>query len=169
VNVLKKIAHIYNKAEEYFVVYTILLAVILIFYQVVMRYVFNNSPTWTEEICRYLFVWQVWLGASLGQRENRHIRVDLLANALKNREKFKIEHILEIFILIVWLGFSVALTYGGATLVGELISRGAVSPGLRFPMWIAYSAVPLGCAALCFRLVYSIYIEVKETRQGGLA
>ena len=53
---MKRIIKIYNEIEEKFCTYTFLLVVVLIFVQVVGRYVFGNAPTWSEELSRYLYV-----------------------------------------------------------------------------------------------------------------
>lgn len=37
---------------------------VVIFVQVVMRYVFHNSLTWSEEFARYCFIWLIYLGIS---------------------------------------------------------------------------------------------------------
>ena len=54
---MKVIKWIYAHAEE--VILCILLTAIVLFSgaQVVSRYVFGNSLTWSEELCRYLYVW----------------------------------------------------------------------------------------------------------------
>ena len=63
----KVLVTIWNKIEEYFLVYSLILMVALVFIQVIMRYIFNNSLSWSEELVRYIFIWQIWLGASLNQ------------------------------------------------------------------------------------------------------
>ena len=40
----------------------ILAMTLLIFWQVVCRYVMNNSLTWSEELGRYFFVWITFIG-----------------------------------------------------------------------------------------------------------
>ncbi len=63
----KKVLHFLDEHFEEMML-VILLAVMTasIFYQVVMRYVFNSAPSWTEELCRYSFIWCAYFGVSLG-------------------------------------------------------------------------------------------------------
>ena len=54
----------FDNAEEYLLVGSLAFNVVLVFFQVVMRYVFQNSLSWSEELARYIFLWQTWVGAS---------------------------------------------------------------------------------------------------------
>ena len=51
---------------------------VLVSVQVFARYVLNNTPPWTEELCRYLFVWASFLGACVAMRRAAHLGVDSL-------------------------------------------------------------------------------------------
>ena len=46
---------------------------VLVSVQVFARYVLNDTPPWSEELCRYLFVWASFLGACVatGLRPSR--------------------------------------------------------------------------------------------------
>ena len=50
--------------EACFIVPLMFLMSIIIFVQVVMRYVFHSSLTWSEEMARYLFVWLVYFSVA---------------------------------------------------------------------------------------------------------
>jgi TRAP-type C4-dicarboxylate transport system permease small subunit len=46
--------------------------------QVVLRYGFNSSIDWSDEISRLLFVWCMFLAIPLGLREGAHVGIELL-------------------------------------------------------------------------------------------
>jgi TRAP-type C4-dicarboxylate transport system permease small subunit len=46
--------------------------------QVLLRYGFNASIDWSEEISRLLFVWCMFLAIPLGIREGAHVGIELL-------------------------------------------------------------------------------------------
>jgi len=50
---------------------------VLSFGQVIARYAFGHPITWTEEVCRYLFVWVVFVGAGVAERSRAHIHAGL--------------------------------------------------------------------------------------------
>ena len=46
--------------------------------QVLLRYGFNTSIDWSEEVSRLLFVWAMFLAIPLGIREGAHVGIGLL-------------------------------------------------------------------------------------------
>ena len=51
---------------------------IIIFAQVVTRYVLSLSLPWAEEIGRFLFLALSYLGITVGMKRHAHLRVDIL-------------------------------------------------------------------------------------------
>jgi TRAP-type C4-dicarboxylate transport system permease small subunit len=144
---------IWNHFEEYLLVGSLAFSVALVFLQVVMRYVFQQSLSWSEELARYLFLWQIWIGASFAVKERRHLRIEMLLNALRGRSRI----LGEMAVLLVWFGFSVFLAYKGTELTSILLLRGQVSPAMRIPMGYAYAAVPAGCILMAIRLLEELH------------
>jgi TRAP-type C4-dicarboxylate transport system permease small subunit len=50
--------------------------------QVVLRYAFNSSIDWSDELSRLLFVWCMFLAIPLGIREGAHVGIELLVTHL---------------------------------------------------------------------------------------
>ena len=61
--------------------------VVLVFGNVVLRYVFNSGIATSEELSRWLLVWLTFLGAIVALREHAHLGVDTLIRALPPRGK----------------------------------------------------------------------------------
>ena len=74
-----KIISFIDKLEEILLVSMFVLMVLIIFIQVIMRYVFNNSLSWSEELGKFLFVWLSWIGISIGERRNEHIKITMVS------------------------------------------------------------------------------------------
>lgn len=144
--------------EEYFVVWTLAIMTVLVFVQVVMRYVFSNSLSWSEELARYIFLWLSWIGASYAVRERSHFRVEMFANMIKgtSRKWF------ELFVLLVWFVFSLFMAVVGTQLVLFLVETGQTSAAMDVPMSWVYASVPVGCALMTIRLV----AEIKKILKG---
>ena len=56
--------------------------VVLVFTNVVMRYIFNSGIATSEELSRWLLVWLTFLGAIVALRQHAHLGVDTLVRAL---------------------------------------------------------------------------------------
>jgi TRAP-type C4-dicarboxylate transport system permease small subunit len=59
--------------------------VVLVFSNVVLRYVFNSGIATSEELSRWLLVWLTFIGAIVALREHAHLGVDSLVRALPPR------------------------------------------------------------------------------------
>ena len=65
-----------DNIELYICVFLMSFMTLLVFVQVVMRYVFNNSLSWSEELARYTFIWLIYIGISYGCKLRKHIKID---------------------------------------------------------------------------------------------
>ncbi|RNF38389.1 TRAP transporter small permease [Planococcus salinus] len=142
----------FAKAEEAFLVLTLVVMVALIFSQVVGRYVFSNAPSWTEEMARYIHIFQVWIGASYAVKLREHIRVEAFITRFKGVPR----QILETITLAIWFGIALFLAYFGTQLVLTSIQNGQVTPAMQMPMWIPFLAIPLGGFGMCIRLLQQL-------------
>lgn len=59
--------------------------VVSITVQVVTRYAFGQPLVWVEELAGYCFLWSIYVGAALGLKELRHIRIDTFVSRLSAR------------------------------------------------------------------------------------
>ncbi len=147
-----------EKFEESILVVSLIMTVSIVFAQVVMRYVFKSSLSWSEELARYIFLYQIWLGASYAVKRRNHLRIEIVKNNLSPRNKI----IFDTFALLIWLAFSIFLAYKSFILTLTISQRGQLSPSMRMPMGYAYASVPIGSGLMCIRLVQQIYLNIKS-------
>lgn len=76
---------------------------IVIMFQVVSRYVFNSSLSWTEELSKSLMVWSAFLVAPWALRTGANVGVDMFLEAMPARVRFAVE--LAVSALILWILF----------------------------------------------------------------
>src|SRR3954471_14403387 len=68
----------YAKLLEILLAACVGILVIPVTLQIISRYTpFIPSYIWTEEMARFLFVWTIMIGASVGIRESQHFEVDV--------------------------------------------------------------------------------------------
>lgn len=155
-----KLIYGYNRLEEYLLCGSLAFTTLVVFVQIIMRKVFNNSLTWSEELTRYVFIWQIWMGVSIAQRDKQHIKVELLKSLVKNK---KVTSIVNAFATLILIAFNVFLVINGSELVNQMIARGNVSGAMRLPMWIVYSVLPISAFILSLRLIGQTVEDVKKT------
>lgn len=158
-SIIKKLVKAYNNIEEIVMVYALMLMVAVIFLQVVMRYVFNNSLSWSEELVRYLFIWQVWISSSIGVKNNDQIRIDILPNKLKS---YKAKEVLELLcnFLIIFLYVMVLIYSYRHTM--NTFNKGMISTAMQIPMYLVYMSLPFSSAIILIRLVCRVIYDITH-------
>ncbi|MGJ9384380.1 TRAP transporter small permease [Salipaludibacillus sp. CF4.18] len=146
--------------EEFLLILTLIVMVILIFGQVVGRYVFQTSPSWTEELARYIHIWQVWIGASYAIKLRRHLRIEAFVNLLNSFQ----QKIIETVSVIVWFVLAVFLAVTGSQIVLGSINFGQVTPAMQVPMWIVFLAIPLGSIGMVLRLIEQLWLLWRPSK-----
>ncbi len=140
---------------------------VIIFAQVVTRYLFNYTPEWSEELARFLFVWVVFLGSALIMGESGHLAVQFLPDKFKGT----------VFGTIL----DVVINVCGYVFIGLLLTQGwkmtsimtfQRAPGLDIPMSWVYVIIPVSCVLMLlylFRETLRIFrnISGRGTGQEG--
>lgn len=164
---MKKILGFYNKFEEYLLVGSLVVTVFIIFIQIIARYVFNSSLSWSEELARYIFIWQIWLGASLGVRERKHIRIEIIFDIFKGKRKQYVDGLAT----LIWIALCIFLTVSGTQLTLNLFRLHSLSAALRIPIYFIYATLPVSCLAMSLRLIGQLAGMFKglSKEEGGKA
>ncbi|MGN8644919.1 TRAP transporter small permease [Gracilibacillus sp. HCP3S3_G5_1] len=148
-----------NHIEESFAVVSMIIASILIFVQVILRYLFNFSLIWSEEAARFLIIWLVLIGSSIAVREKGHATVDALVAFLPPAGK----KFFSIFANLAGIIFCLILIWAGSKMVSSVVELGNVTPALGIPMAIPYLSVPVGGGLMLFRFLQMLVIDVKRS------
>ena len=135
---------------------------VLVFVNVVCRYVFNFSLIWVEELTRYMMVWLGFLGSGLVLRFGAHVAVDVFQDLLPPQQAKALRAAIVVllgmtFIAMAWLGVRyVAFAWGQETAVLNW-STGAI-----------YLAVPIGAVLMLAHLLFVArrYIRAREFEKG---
>lgn len=151
--------------DEYFErcigVLLISIMIILLFIQVISRYVFNNALSFTEEISLMLFIIFVYLGSSLAIKKRKHLRITILVNKLTPRAQKIIE-------IISNVCFAVALAAAGKGMMlvtNTLKKSNMQTPVTKIPKYLVYGIILLLFYVMILRLVQEIVKLFKEYKE----
>lgn len=105
--------------------------------QVLMRYVFGQALSWSEELALLCFSWSALLAIALGVRDAVHVRLDLLVSALPAG----LAHVLDKASALGIAGVGGFITWAGQNYVVD--SLGATSAAIGYPTAWLYACAPV--------------------------
>ena len=159
---IRKLGKTFNTIENNVLIISLAVMVIVIFMQVIMRYIFNHSLSWSEEFARYLFVWFSWMGVSAGLKDGEHLRVELLSVKLVKLGFLKADELVTILVSLIWLATTAIVTYYGFYLVSQQMDMSVLTPAMKMPVWIAYLSVPACSLVIGIRLIVKIVESIMK-------
>lgn len=121
--------------------------VVLVFAQVIFRYVVVRPIFWGDELSRYLFVWISFVGAGVAMGGRLHYGFDYLVGKFPPGMRRAV-------------GISMTLLAGAFLVLCVILGIGVVqivaaqrSPSLQVSMAWVYAALPVGSALLILHLI----------------
>lgn len=142
-----RLEHGFVRLNQALIVLLMASMAVLVFANVVMRYVFNQSIFWVEEFTQIQMIWVAYLGAGLALREGRHVAVDMLQDLLPA----PLRHAIRWFIAIATALFLLALVVLGVQIAEFTWSQ--ETPAMGLPAGLPYLGIPLGAAAMLLHLL----------------
>jgi TRAP-type C4-dicarboxylate transport system permease small subunit len=144
--------------EGYCCVVFLMAMSIILFVQVVFRFVLHAALPWSEEASRYLLVWTAFIGGAYGVRRGAHIGIEAFALLLPK----KAQKVLNLFVLVVSTVVCCVILKYGIDIVSTQLSKGQLSPAMRIPMGYMYAAIPVGMVFFIIRHIEEIIVEIKN-------
>ena len=118
----------------------------VVFVQVVLRYVFNESFYGSEELSRFLFTWFIFMSATLGLERGIHFSVDVFVDLLPR----SLQRAIMVVVHLIVLAVLALLVVKGIEFT--IRNWGQLSSAMQIQMSYANAAVPAG-AFLMFLIV----------------
>jgi len=124
VNIIRRLLHFVDSVSEVTgkaFGYLILVLVVVVLYEVLMRYVFNISQMWSFETAQYLFGAFFVMGGAYLLFHEGHVKIDVLYSKLSPRGRAITDLVTSVFFfifigLLIWKGWELAWR---AFLLGE--------------------------------------------------
>ncbi len=146
-----------DKIVEWFCIAIMGIMTLLVTWQVITRYFFNNPSVVTEQLAQYLFVWLVMYGAAYVFGKRDHMAIVFLVDKMPPTLKKVASILQEIAIAAFAIG---VMVYGGyITTIRQMAQMDAA---LKLPMGVIYSAVALGGVFIIFYAICNIITLSKK-------
>ena len=150
-----RFAELLTTALEYLSMACVTIMAILVVAQVVLRYVFNDPLTWSEEMARILFIYLAFVGIGAAYGRRRHMFIDALILELPATLK----RIVEFSVVGIASAFLIAVIVITLRSIVELHRMDITTPALDYPMALVYLVIPLGMSALIAQMWLDLYKE----------
>ena len=156
---IRKIFAVIEKICELISMVMLAAMILIITYQIIMRFVFNNSPSWSEEIAILLIIWFGILSIPIGVKLHLHIGIEFLFNTFPKPMQNIVLRI--IFLLIA--------IFGGIMIVSgsELVQFMMMStlPATKLPTAVEYAVIPLAGLMLLYNALEILFTPFDPLMQ----
>ncbi len=141
----------------------LVLLLVLVFHEVVARYLFNSPTLYSVELSEYLLILLAFIAAGWVMQEDRHVRMQSFVHLLPE----KLQHFLACLTsFIVLLFCSVLIWYGFKAAYIAWHGEYHSSSLLNMPMWIPYLIIPLGSLLLALQVIVQFCTHVDKLLTG---
>ena len=134
-------------------------AVVIIFYDVVMRYVFNSPTAWVLEISEYMLVFLAIGGAADVQRKKMHIKMDFFYNKFALNVRRYLDLIF--YMVTACFVFLIFIVSSQMTLIAYHYGSRSNSL-LGTAMFIPYAIIPFGMVLFFIQSIVDVVESVKD-------
>lgn len=135
---------------------------LLVFLEVILRFVFNTGWLWMEEVTLYLGAWFVLFGVSYGLKVGAHIGVDALVRLFPSG----VRRWISVFAVLGCLFYCGVLLYGSWIYLGKLKLIGLTMEDVPLPKWQAMSILFGGFVLLALRLMSLLWMLFSRQVDG---
>jgi len=136
---------------------------LMVFYEVIMRGVFNAPTEWSMELSIYCVLIAGFLGMPVAYGAGKHIKVDIFTSKLSPKNSCFLEIVASVIGAMFCLVFFIEAV-DMTTLSYDLDRR---SPDtLRTPLWIPQMSMPIGIGLLFLHFLGTIFVDVQRLTSG---
>ena len=80
--ILQKASRFLFKALEWFAIICMVVLTVIVFTDVILRYIFKQGFPWTQEVATLMLVWFSLIGMAIGVLERIHISIEMFTSKL---------------------------------------------------------------------------------------
>ena len=145
--------------EEWTLFITVIVALISLFINVVLRYGFNYSLAWSEELVREVIIYTTFIGCSAAVKNRSMIKIDASVQLLP-KLKMPLSYFSNFAIMI----FAAMMIYYGWLMMAMQYRTHQKTIIMEIPLVILYAILPLMGVMMMIRAIQVVYKDISEQR-----
>ncbi|WP_419661550.1 DctQ4: C4-TRAP dicarboxylate transporter [Desulfosarcina variabilis str. Montpellier] len=146
-----------SQFEDWTLLVSVGIALIALFLNVVLRYGFNYTLAWSEELVREVIIYTTFIGCCVAVKNRSMIRIDATVQLIP-----KLKTALTYFSNGVVIIFSILMMYYGWLMAAMQARTFQKTLILKIPLVYLYSILPLTGALMLVRTLHVIYQDVAQ-------
>jgi len=131
--------------------------VLLISYDVTMRYFFNEPQVFVDEMASFLEVLVIFAGAAYTFRRGGHVRVDLVTTHLRPPVRAWLR-VVTLLLGVVFLSVVLWVTTQSAL---TAYRYGRVSAVMLYPLWLPMAVIPAGLTLMALAMLATLVRQIR--------
>ncbi len=153
---IHKIYNVFASGLEWFAKISLVVMTLIVFVDVVLRYIFKQGFSWTQEVATLLLVWFSLIGMAIGVVERIHISIEMFTSKLSKRAIAFLELLDHILISL----FGCAMIYYGIVVM-KLTSKSTL-PATKLPSAVLYIILPLSGVLI---ILNAVIVSIRSVRK----
>jgi C4-dicarboxylate transporter, DctQ subunit len=145
--------------EEWTLFITVMVAMVSLFFNVILRYGFSYSLAWSEELVREVILYTTFVGCSVAIKNRSTVRIDALVQLVP-----KLKYPLAIFSYLVNLVFALVMLYFGIQLAAMQVESDQSTLILQIPTVYLYAILPLMGFLMVVRVLIMMQTDIRARR-----
>jgi TRAP-type C4-dicarboxylate transport system permease small subunit len=142
--------------EDWTLFITVVVAMIALFFNVVLRYGLSYSLAWSEELVREVILYTTFVGCSAAIKRRSTVRIDALVQLVP-----RLKHPLSIFSYAVNLLFAALMVYFGYLLCVLQVESQQTTLILQIPTVYLYAILPLMGCMMILRVIMEMAADIR--------
>ncbi len=151
--------------EIFLVIFLVLISCVSLLQVLFKKIPFLTPLTWSDEFCRYMWIWTVFMSLPYTIRKGSMLRVSVLLDTMPQLVRKGINIAVDL-ITTACMGL---LAYHSVKVVTDIYVSGETSTAMVWPMWIVYSVMLIGFALAALRGLQQAIIHVMHFNERELS
>ena len=142
--------------ENWTLFITVMVGLVSLFANVILRYGFNYSLAWSEELIREIIIYTTFIGCSAAIKNRNMITIDALPQMVP-----RLKVLLAFVSHAATLVFSVVITDLGWQMAVQQLATNQKTVYIKIPTFILYGVLPLMGVTMFARTIQVIYEDIQ--------
>lgn len=147
-----------EKFEKFVACACVSVMAILVFINVIARFIFNSPLAVADEMSCYLFVLMSFMGTAIAARKKAHLGLTIVIDKLSP----KAAKIVQVLMYGIAAVFCLLIVIFGVEMVISQYSLGQQTATMQWPEWIYGLFVPIGAA---FAMIAFLSVAIKTAKE----